>query len=70
MPNRASKLPDICSTHSGARSRSGLRSDAHPEVHHCVPDDEAAGGVHGEGVGVEVLTITRQSALAQPAQQE
>ncbi len=33
-------------------------------VHRRMPDDDAAGGVYDEGVGIEVLTITRYSALA------
>jgi hypothetical protein len=29
-----------------------------------VPDDEAAGGVYDEGVGVEVLAVAQQSSFA------
>jgi hypothetical protein len=38
-------------------------SDAHEGVRSGVPDDDAAGGVHDEGVGNEVLTISRHSVL-------
>jgi hypothetical protein len=33
--------------------------ETHPGIHGCVPDDEAAGGVHDEGVGGEILKDMR-----------
>jgi hypothetical protein len=44
----------VCGVDRGA----GLRHDIHEGVLGGVPDDEATGGVHNEGVGVEVLTAT------------
>jgi hypothetical protein len=35
--------------------RTGMRPQSHEGVHCGVPEDVAAGGLHDEGVGVEVL---------------
>lgn len=40
-----------------------MRPDAHGGVHRRMPEDETAGGVYGEGVGVEVLSGRSRTAL-------
>ena len=45
----------------------GVRPEAHAGVHRSVPDDDAAGGVHDKGVGVEVLEIRHSVRTLSPS---
>ena len=52
---------------AGVDGGAGVRPESHEGVHCGVPDDEAAGGIHDEGVGVEVLEIRHSVRTLSPS---